>query len=543
MGRVTSNPLDRALDVAARPLRGMSGLSRLLAGVAIAVVVMAVAAWLVRAGVGRSPAWIVGAWFAVFVLVAVGLLAARRAIRALGPWHIAEHLETTGAWRRGALTTVLDTPAGGTSPALHAAATQWQADDVELRAPLALAPLLGAEIKHTRIAVGVAAGAVLALVGAGPLRGTTARLWHPVSAWQALTAPVRLGARRASVARGERATFDLTAFGQRRATLLTRSPGERWQSREVLLDADGRATFMTSPLDADLVARLEAGGRESVDVRVAVRLPAFLGAFSVTAHYPEYLKLESETLPVSGDTVVVPEGTRLTLTGRATTPLRSVAFIGPGGVRSLKVSDASFRGDVIPVMSGDWKLQVLAADGAALEGGTLGFPIMVLPDSAPVVDVPLPGTDTVAASPLGFAVVVSARDDHGLRSLQLEVRGSATGAVARIPLPIDGGDRALASASLDFAALGARPGDTLRYVAVAIDNAPRPRTGRSREFLVRIPSEREQRAARTEATVEASAGLDSVTAAAKRAQRKPKICRANGSVVIRRGWAMVSVSP
>ena len=139
---MTFDPLDRALDGAARPLRGVSGLSRLLAGVAVAAVMIAVTAWLVRSGVGQSPAWILAAWLAVLIVVAVGLLAARRAIRVLGPWHIAEHLESTGAWRRGALTTVLDSPAGGTSPALHAAATQLQAADVKLRAAGALAPLL-----------------------------------------------------------------------------------------------------------------------------------------------------------------------------------------------------------------------------------------------------------------------------------------------------------------------------------------------------------------------------------------------------------------
>ena len=517
---MSGDPLERALDGVGRPLRGMSGLSRLLAGVAGAIVVLAVTAWLVRSEFGGASIAILGAWTVVLALLALSLVAARRSIRSLGPWHVAEQLEATGAWRRGALTTVLDPTADGTSPTLHAAAAAAQAAAVEARAAAVLRPAVGVQARRTRIAAGVAAAGLLALMAAGPLRGATVRIWDPISAWRALVAPVRLSARSASVARGESATFDLTAYGQRRATLLTRAPGERWQPRAVTLDADGHAAFTTAPLSAELVARLEAGGRRSQEVHVLVRLPAFLGAFTVMAHYPAYLTLEAEALPTGGDTVVVPEGTRLALSGRATTKLASVAFVGPGGARALEVTDAAFHGDVVPTGSGVWRLQVSPSSGGTLEGEAPQLPIRVLPDSAPVVEVPVPGADTVAPPSLGLPLVVSARDDHGLRTLHLEVRRGAIGPIIRVPLVIEGRDRALVPASLDLAALGAKPGDTVRYVAVASDNAPAAHTGRSREYLVRIPTEREQRAARADATSAAGAGLDSVTAAAKRAQRQ-----------------------
>lgn len=516
---MSDNPLDGALDAAGAALRGMTGLARMLAGVAGAVLVLAIAAWRLRAADGVAPVWVLAAWAVGSALLLAGAIAARHAIRGLGPWSIADRLEATGDWRRGALTTVLDPIVAGTSSALHLAAAQDAATDVEARAADALRPSIRLQAQRSRVIAAVGAGALLALVAAGPLSGRAAGIWRPDSAWRALVAPVRLRARSTAVARGERATFELTAFGKRHATLLTRAPGERWQSQDVALDANGHATFVTPPLSAEIVARLEAGGRQSEDVRVLVRLPAFLGAFTVVAHYPTYLKLESEPLPTGGDTVVVPEGTRLVLTGRATTDLASAEFAGPGATTSLRVAASGFEGEVSPRTSGTWVLRVASANGAALEGDTPQIPIKVLADSAPLVEVPVPGADTVAPPSLRVAVVVSARDDHGIRSLLVEMRRGVQGAATRIALPSDGGDRALATTSLDLATLGVQPGDTVRYVAIASDNAPGAHVGRSREYRIRIPTEQEQRAARDAATAETGAGLDSVTSAAKQAQR------------------------
>ncbi|MES2125409.1 MAG: hypothetical protein V4503_12050 [Gemmatimonadota bacterium] len=516
---MNDDPLGRALEAAGAALRGITGLARVLAGVAGAVLVLAVAAWRLRVADGSAPVWVLAAWGLGAVLLLVGIIAARRAIRALGPWHIAAALEASGGWRRGALTTVLDPLAAGTSDTLHRAAAHVAAEDVEARATEALRPSVRRQVKHSRVTAGVAAGALLALIAAGPLGGSAAAVWRPDNAWRALVAPVRLRAQQTSVARGARATLELTAFGKRHATLLTRAPGERWQSQDVALDANGRATVVTPPLSAEIVARLEAGGRQSEDVRVLVRLPAFLGAFAVVAHYPAYLGLDEETLPTSGDTLVLPEGTRLTLTGRATTELASVELAGPGVVAPLRVTASAFEGDVSPHASGTWVLRVTAASGTPLEGDAPALPIRVLADSAPLVEVPVPGADTVASPSLRVPVVVSARDDHGIRSLIVEMRRGTQGAVTRIVLPSDGGDRALATTSLDLSPLGVRPGDTVRYVALASDNAPRAHVGRSREFQIRIPTEQEQRAARDAATSEAGAGLDSVTSAAKQAQR------------------------
>lgn len=518
---MAADSLYHALDAIARPLRGLSGLARLLAGVATAAVVFAIAAWLARAGWLTGPEWILVAWLLIAAILVVSFVLARRAIGALGPWHVGRDLEASGAWRHGALTTVLDAPAIGTSSALHAAAAALRAEEVTVRGPKALLPAMGRQRHLSRRAAGVLLFALVGLFAARPATGAPARLWHPVGAWRALVAPVRLHARAPMVARGEPAVLEFTAIGHRHATLFTRAPGEPWRTTDVALDADGNASFTTPPLMADLVARVEAGGRKSPEVRVGIRLAAFLGAFTATAHYPAYLGLEDEALPTTGDTLVLPEGTRLSLNGRATALLGSVRLSGPSGDAPLTVSGSSFHGELVPRQSGLWRVSITPANGGVLEGDAPSLPVRIVGDSAPVVEIPVPGVDTVAAVSMSLALVVGIRDDHGITSATLESRHGATGLVTRTPLslPPGGGDRALLATMVDLAALGLKPGDTLRYIATAQDNAPTPHVGRSHEYLVRVPTEAEQRAARSRETVQAVTAFDSLSKQAARVQR------------------------
>lgn len=515
-------PLARALDGAARSLRGMSGLARMIPAIAAATAAAALAAWLLRLGLLGGPLLVLGFWLVSASCIVAGLLTARRAIRRLGPWHVAAELEALGAWRRGALTTLLDLPAPGTSAQLHDAAGMVRAEEVRTNALTALAPVIAQQRVTARRAMGVVSLAIVVLVAARPLDGTPARLWQPVSAWRALTAPVRLSARETTVVRGASAVLELEAVGQQRARLMTRSPGEPWRSEEVQLDAEGRAVVESAPLAADLVARLEAGGRVSAEVQVVVHLPAFLGALSITAEYPPYLGLPNEQLALTGDTLVIPEGTQLQLRGRATAELGAVQLEGVTPPLAFDVQGERFEATLRPRVGGTHVLRVNSRNGGALEGDPPTFVLRLVPDSAPSVEIPVPGVDTVAPASLRLPLVVAVRDDHGLGEAVLEVRRNAGGAPRRIgvTLPTGTTDRALLALELDLVALGLTAGDTLHYAVLAGDNAPSRHWGRSPSFRVRLPTEDEQRAARTRETAATGTALDSLAAEARRLQRQ-----------------------
>jgi hypothetical protein len=257
-----------------------------------------------------------------------------------------------------------------------------------------------------------------------------------------------------------------------------------------------------------------------------VRLPVFLGSLSVTARYPSYLGLENEPLPTSGDTLILPAGTRLETRGEATAPLANAIWSVGERVESLRVAATRFEGSFTPSRSGEYRLTLRTASGAALAGDTVHLPIRIIADSAPIIDIPVPGGDTLAPLSLRVPLIIDARDDHGLKVVALESRRiSRLGVVdsARresVPLPPERPDRAILNFTLDLNRRSLLPGDTVRYFATAVDNAPRGHTGRSREFVLRLPTMSEVRAAQRQATSELSGQLDSITDRSKRIERQ-----------------------
>jgi hypothetical protein len=489
-----------------------------LAGIAF----LALAAWTSIAGLGLAAAIILLGWTLLAGCALFGALRARREWAALDRGAIAHQIERDGGARAGAIRTLLDHPAPGTSSTLHAAALAQQVEWVETHGQGVLAARTTAARHRNRRWLLATGGALAALVLARPLGGAPALVWQPWQAWSALTAPVRLEADRDTVGRGEAVTFRIAAFGQQRAVLLTRSPGETWQETEVALDPDGRAEVQSGPLVTEVVAKVRAGGRDSREVRIGIRLPAFLGSFTLTAVYPQYLGLESEVLPSDGDTLVVPEGTRLQVSGQATTPLANAAFRSAGHEAPFEVDRERFTGTVTPTETATWQLDVSPLHGGTLEGVPSAIVIRVVADSAPAVTMPLPGNDTIASPTMQLPVMVAIEDDHGIRNARIEMRRGRTGRLEQVALPLGAElvDRALLSHTIDLDAHGLVPGDTLFYSAAATDNAPRGQVGRSREFTLRIPTEAEQRAAQTAATAETASGLDSLAAAARQAQRQ-----------------------
>ena len=515
-----------ALQRLARPLQSRSWAGWAGLGVGAVALVLGAAAWSVRLGWFGAPYWVLVAWALALAALSTVIYVGWGSHSSLSVKRLAGRLEDLGAWRRGTLTALLDGAASGTSVTLLDLADRAHADDLTRRGATAVEPLA----RPVRLIL--IAGAISLLIGAlaftsaGPVRGAAAALWHPRRAWEATVAPVRLRASAGLVDRGQPAEFHLEALGRRVATLWLRLPGESWKARGVRLDSLGRAVVSTGPLESDVFARLTSGSRSSDTVTVRVRLPVFLGSLSVTARYPSYLGLENEPLPTGGDTLILPAGTRLDTKGETTAPLAQAAWAVGEQVESLRVTATRFEGSFAPSRSGEYRLALVTASGAALAGDSVRLPIRLIPDSAPSVEIPVPGADTLAPLSLKVPLIIDVRDDHGVTAVGLQSRRiSRLGLVdsARresVPLPPERPDRAILSFTLDLNRRGLLPGDTVRYFATAIDNAPRGHTGRSREFLLRLPTMSEVRAAQRQATAALAGQLDSITDESKRVERQ-----------------------
>ena len=515
----------RILDQLARPLRTWPAVAAAAGALALGAGALALAAWSARLGWVEGGGWVAAAWGAVALALVAGALGVRRFRARTSTVGVARALERAGAWRQGALTGVLDAPLAGTSEALFHLADQARADDLTLTGGVALLPEVRRAERRAYAALGGLAVGVVLLSAARPFEGRAALLWDPEGAWLAATAPLRVTGPDSAVERGTRVRLDLVATGRRQAILWTRAPGEPWRGDPVTLDADGRGSVETPPLEGDLFARLTSGGRSSDTLTVHVRLPAFLGTVSVEARYPAYLRLDPEPLPLEGDTVLLPAGTRLVTAGEATAELRSAAWRGPGGAVPLEVDARRFGGAMVPTVSGPWTLTLATANGSALAGGTVTLPIRIVPDSAPVVDVPVPGTDTVIPLDLRVPLVIEARDDHGLRAVQVESRltpaAGAPGApvLAPVPLPAGSPDHAVLPFVLDLSERGLLPGDSVQVSVRAWDDHPAGRAGVSRTYVFRLPRADEVRAAAREASEEIARRLDSAAARSRRLER------------------------
>jgi hypothetical protein len=484
------------------------------------------AAWGVRLGWFTVPYWVIAAWAsALAALVAICCIGFLNSAR-LKSGPLARQLEEIGAWRRGTLTALLDRPAQGTSSALLDLADRAQAEEIARRGTSALEPIARPVQLLTAAGLTCLLLGTLAFASSGPVRGTASALWHPHKAWEATVAPLGLRAARAEVDRGQPVELQVDAPGRRVATLWIRSPGESWRPLGVRLDSLGQATVSTPPLTSDLFARLTSGSRSSDTVSVRVRLPIFLGSLSLTAKYPAYLGLESEAVPITGDTLILPAGTRLEARGEVTAPLASAAWIMGNRSHDLEVSQASFHGTFTPARSGEYRLRLSTRSGAAVAGDSIRLPIRLVVDSAPVVEIPVPGGDTLAPLSLKVPLVIDVRDDHSVTAVSLESRrigrlGQVDSARREsVPVPAERPDRAILTFTLDLNRRGLLPGDTVRYFATALDNAPRGHRGRSREYVLRLPTMSEVRAAQRQASEAVAGQLDSVLGAARRLERQ-----------------------
>ncbi len=257
-----------------------------------------------------------------------------------------------------------------------------------------------------------------------------------------------------------------------------------------------------------------------------MRIPAFLGSLRVTARYPRYLELEDEPIPTRGDTVVVPEGTRLETEGEATAALTAASWSAGATSAPLAVSGMRFRGTLTPSGVRTWRLALATLSGAALAGDTVRIPVITVADSAPRVEVPVPGADTLAPITLRVPLLIDAQDDHGLVRLTLESRRISrlgfedSARLETVTLPDGGRDRAILPYELDLNQRGLLPGDSVRYFVTASDNAPAAHQTRSREYLLRLPTLSELREVTRQTASGVSRSLDSLAQASHKLERQ-----------------------
>ncbi len=361
-----------------------------------------------------------------------------------------------------------------------------------------LAPVMLGHARRRALRVGAAAAVTaLLLAVVAPARGDgLMALLRPVSAWRGtLLAPLAFYGLPQLVLRGDTVRVTVAATGRGTVELQDRTTGEGWARRSLAVSpATGLASIVLGPLRADLSLVVTDGRAHSDTAVVRVTDRPFVGAITMRAVYPPYLDRPAETLPV-GEPVVIPRGTTIDLTGRASTPLVAVGLARERDSVPLHADGRAFSGRLTPPTTGSWNWYARGA-GATVQDVPAPLDVTVVPDSAPRVDILAPRADTLVAAFDTVTLQGAAADDHGLSAVELHLwrdgaGGQRTETARR--LAANQGPAWAGDVLVDLAAQQLHPGDALHVTLSAVDNSPWSQRGTSRELLLKVPSLDERR--------------------------------------------------
>lgn len=502
--------LDRLRDLAAALARRRA-LALVLAALAVFGAAATVAAVLARLGALSQLRFVpLLLWLGVVGGGAWVVRAVRRYLAAQGHGALrdtAALVEHELVLRRGTFVGLVDlsrSPASGTSDALVSGAARrlaarLPAGGAEAWLPRGDAALVALVRRRAVAALVCCLAGVFSLVYAGDAAAT---LVSPLRALRAAVRPrVVITVSRDVVHAGESVAVTVEAeAGASSAALYIRRTGEPWRPIRLSLDPAGRATEQLADIRSATFVYAAFEGRTSDTLDIRVVAPLVLGEFSATAHYPGYLRRADEELDPASGPLSLPVGTMLELRGGTNAPLARALLVSGRDTAALHHTATGFEGRLAVRASTVWNLALTDRAGAALPEPLPTLDIRAIPDSAPVVTVPVPGADTTMPIDLRAAIVVDARDDHGLaRAEVVSWRVSRLGVVGDTVVEaipgVSGADRVVQSQLLDLTSRGLLPGDTLRYFVRATDAAPAAHSGRSRAYALRLRSMAEMREA------------------------------------------------
>lgn len=518
-------------------------------GTALAVVL--ILAWSLAGGQGwrqGSDVPLILDLAVVAGVAAAGVFFSRRLRTRWAPAAVARSLEEGAQLPPGRVVGALEVataPPVGTSSSLadlaaHRVLSEIQgAGDGGAQGSVPLGPLGESVARWSRLGrrlMGAGAVGVVLLAVAAPARSAGA--WSGLAApWRIMVDPVLpplvLVPGDTDVLRGEDVVVEVESEGRTTVSLEWQAAGDVARRADLPVDG-GRARHRFEGVSARVTYRVRAAdGSEAGPYTLTPVDPLFVRNLVVGLAYPDHTGLPDEEVRGEVPVLVLPEGTRLTLEGQATRDLGEAVLLGSPGTAdgdgaegapavavSFQVAGAGFHGIWTPRRGGrfDWRFTDTEGAPARLQPAPLD--IRLVADSAPRVEIPLPGVDTLVPPNLRQPLVLEATDDYGLSRLELVAYRVSVDGRRHEPvvqgLDLGGQRAALARPLLDLTRWGLLPGDSVHYYAEAWDNHPRRQSTRTRLFTLRVPDASELRREAEERLEEAAVRLEELAEEAGR---------------------------
>jgi hypothetical protein len=293
----------------------------------------------------------------------------------------------------------------------------------------------------------------------------------------------------------------------------------------------------TEPLVAPLrVWAEDADGVASDTLQIRPLEPLLVEDLRATVTYPAYLGRGGEAHRGRIPPMVIPDGTRVALSGETNHPLEegSLRFSTPGPrsgdpgngmVVPLELEGSRFRVDLWPTTSGRWSWHLGSAEGMGAPILPEPLDLIVIPDARPSILLLFPAPDTLLGPDQVMPLVIDVEDDLGLLQAELawwrSVPGGGPPSERREGLTPDpaGQKRAVFRPILDLRDEDLLPGDTVFYQIKANDGHPRRGPSRSETFLLRVPTLAEMRSARADESEELAEDAQQLAEAAEELER------------------------
>ena len=297
-----------------------------------------------------------------------------------------------------------------------------------------------------------------------------------------------------------------------------------------LADGSGRASL--PPVNAETRYWIEApdGARSEVHLLTPVD-PLFVNDFTIEVIHPPHTGLAPGEYRNEVPPMAFPAGTQLRVRGQGSRAVGAGTLLDKEGraVLKLEVRDVRFEGSWVPSRSGTytWRFSDAAGGEAAVSPGPLT--VEVVPDLPPEVAIVYPGADTIMPVDLRQPLVIHVGDDYGIDLVEIVVRRISSFGEAGEPavhqVELGGLAGAIVRPVLDASAWTLSPGDTIRYLARAVDNNPSPRTRESAEYALWIGGATELGRAAEEELSRAAESVEELAEEARRAEEEAREMR------------------